>query len=107
MVKNTKYLFQVIWGKRYVGVALDIKLRKNIKYPITTFFFWPNDNGWELLNNQLSIKPYLPEEDKIEILNNYNKIINYWVYNVEKIDDITILMKDSIKYNFEICCIDF
>lgn len=38
-LKKRKYLFKVIWGKRYIGVAIDKRLKKNKTFPITTFFF--------------------------------------------------------------------
>ncbi|CAM9089974.1 unnamed protein product [Discosporangium mesarthrocarpum] len=97
-----KYLFKIIWGKNYLGLAVDKYQNKNLTIPITSFFFWPKQNGWELLKAELYNKPWLMKEDCIEILNGYNKIINYWLKNVNEIEGIAKLLKDSSTFNFEL-----
>nr|YP_011007643.1 putative plastid-specific 30S ribosomal protein [Syringoderma abyssicola]WAM65072.1 putative plastid-specific 30S ribosomal protein [Syringoderma abyssicola] len=96
------YVFKIIWGKSYIGLAIDKKSSGNIIAPITTFFFWPRENGWELLKGELSHKPWISKEDTIDILNGYNIIINYWLYNVNSMKGIKKLVQDSSKYNFEL-----
>lgn len=101
---KNKYIFKVIWGKQTIGVAINKILNKNRSSPITTFFFWPKENGWELLKNQLSAKPWTSEEDRLEILNGYNKIITYWIKHVKDINNITSLTKISYDLNFKVNC---
>ncbi|CAM9092967.1 unnamed protein product [Choristocarpus tenellus] len=99
-MKNN-YSFKIIWSKNYLGLAVNQK-QKNISIPITSFFFWPRENGWELLKAELFNKPWMLKEDCIEILNNYTILINYWLINSNKIEGITKLVQDSSKLNFEL-----
>lgn len=103
----SNYLFKIIWGKRYVGIAIDKLLNSNQTLPITTFFFWPRENGWELLRNQLLSKPWITKEERINILNGSNKIINYWLMNVNRVEDITKLIEESLSTKFELFCSEF
>ena len=100
-MKNN-YTFKIIWGKSYIGLAVDKKLNESITVPITSFFFWPRENGWELLKMELQNKPWIKKEATIEILNGYTLIINYWLSNVQKIEEITKLIQDSSIYNYEL-----
>nr|QWK41918.1 hypothetical protein [Protohalopteris sp.] len=101
-VTKNKYTFKIIWGRSYIGLAVDKRLNKDIMIPLTTFFFWPRENGWELLKMELSNKPWITKEDRIEILNGYTLIINYWLSNVQEVEGITKLVQDSSIYNFEL-----
>ena len=106
-LQDSSYLFKIIWGKRYIGIAIDRKLKNNQTLPITTFFFWPRENGWELLQMQLMNKPWITKEERIEILNGYNKIINYWLLNVRQTNEITQIIQDSSILKFDLSCIVF
>nr|WRW10708.1 putative plastid-specific 30S ribosomal protein [Ascoseira mirabilis] len=96
------YVFKIIWSKTYLGLAVDKKLRNNCTLPVTTFFFWPRENGWQLLKEELSYKPWVSKEDSIEILNNYNAVIRYWLLNANEIDGIAKLIRDSSHLKFEL-----
>nr|YP_010185307.1 hypothetical protein Ycf65 [Ishige okamurae]QVJ99651.1 hypothetical protein Ycf65 [Ishige okamurae]WAM64087.1 putative plastid-specific 30S ribosomal protein [Ishige okamurae] len=96
------YVFKIIWGKNYLGLAVDRQIPNNLTSPITSLFFWPRENGWELLRAELSDKPWMTKEERIEILNGYTKIINYWLENVKEIEGITKLIQDSKKYKFKL-----
>nr|YP_009455881.1 putative plastid-specific 30S ribosomal protein [Dictyopteris divaricata]YP_010205386.1 putative plastid-specific 30S ribosomal protein [Grateloupia livida]AQZ25097.1 putative plastid-specific 30S ribosomal protein [Dictyopteris divaricata]UAV85955.1 putative plastid-specific 30S ribosomal protein [Grateloupia livida] len=96
------YLFKAIWGKNSIGLAVEKRLRENITSPVTTYFFWPSENGWKLLKNELYNKPWVTDEERVELLNGYNKIIKYWLKNVTRNDEIIKLLKDSEEYNFEL-----
>ena len=96
------YIFNIIWGKSYIGLAVDKKLSSRETCPITSFFFWPRENGWELLKDELINKPWMTKDDSIEILNNYTNIINYWLENVKEIEGITKLIQDSKKLNYKL-----
>lgn len=99
---ENNYTFKLIWGKSHIGLAVDKKINKDITFPLTTFFFWPRENGWELLKIELSNKPWITKEDRIAILNGYTQIINYWLVNVQNTEGITKLVQDSSTYNFEL-----
>nr|YP_010471270.1 Ycf65 [Sargassum confusum]QXI87552.1 Ycf65 [Sargassum muticum]UEP18046.1 Ycf65 [Sargassum kjellmanianum]UVW81590.1 Probable plastid-specific 30S ribosomal protein [Sargassum siliquastrum]AZJ16047.1 hypothetical protein ScoCPG_p084 [Sargassum confusum]UVF63228.1 Ycf65 [Sargassum confusum] len=100
--QHYRYVFKIIWSKNYLGLAVDKKLQSNQTLPLTTFFFWPRENGWQLLKEELSCKPWISKEDSIDILNGYNEIINYWIQNVNKMEGIKKLVVDSSKLNFEL-----
>ncbi len=106
-MKKSNYIFKVIWGKETIGIAINKILKSNKTSPITTFFFWPKENGWELLKNQLYTKPWTNEDDKLEILNGYNKIITYWLQNAKNINNITDLKKIRNILNFNISCFNY
>ena len=64
----SQFCFKIIWLKDCVGICVDKKLKNNICLPVTSFFFWPRVDGWERLNHQLNLKPWLTEYEKINIL---------------------------------------
>nr|YP_011007503.1 putative plastid-specific 30S ribosomal protein [Sporochnus bolleanus]WAM64932.1 putative plastid-specific 30S ribosomal protein [Sporochnus bolleanus] len=102
MLNNNNYLFKIIWSKNYLGFAVDKILQNNLTLPLTTFFFWPKENGWELLKEELSYKPWISKNDSIDILNGYNLILNYWLLNVNEMEGIKKIIQDSSKFNFEL-----
>ncbi len=102
MIKDNIYVFKILWGKNYLGLAVDKKLQNNSTMPITTFFFWPRENGWQLLKEELSYKPWMSKDDSINILNDYTIIINYWLSNVDEVEGITKLIRDSSKLKYEL-----
>jgi len=103
LIQNqNNYVFKIIWSKNYLGLAVDKKLQNNNTFPITTFFFWPRENGWQLLKEELSYKPWISKDESIDILNGYSNLINYWLTNVNDIEGITQLIRDSSKLNFEL-----
>nr|YP_009730861.1 putative plastid-specific 30S ribosomal protein [Cladosiphon okamuranus]QAY81097.1 putative plastid-specific 30S ribosomal protein [Cladosiphon okamuranus] len=102
MRKDNIYVFKILWSKNYLGLAVDKKLQNNSTMPITTFFFWPKKNGWQLLKEKLSYKPWMSKDDSINILNDYTIIINYWLSNVDEVEGITKLIRKSSKLKNEL-----
>lgn len=84
MKNQSKYRFKVLWSKTYVGIAINEIHQQNFDIPLTTFYFWPREEGWKLLKAELDSKPWMDENSKFEILNGYTNIINYWLENVNK-----------------------
>ncbi len=103
-IENFK--FKVVWSKRFIGIGIDKLLKENKSLPITTFFFWPSENGWGLLKEQLNNKPWLSTNESIEILNGYNNIIKYWLKSRQTITKLNNLIKDSKNYNFDLIVLD-
>lgn len=104
-IENFK--FKVVWSRRFIGIGIDKLLKENKSLPITTFFFWPSENGWELLKAQLNSKPWISNEESIEILNGYNNIIKYWLKHGQTINQLNNLIKDSKNYNFDLVVLDY
>jgi Plastid and cyanobacterial ribosomal protein (PSRP-3 / Ycf65) len=82
--KFNKFLFKVIWSKTYVAISINKIYNESYDMPLTTFYFWPNEDGWTLLKAELDSKPWISEISKKSILNGYTLIINYWLQNVNK-----------------------
>lgn len=82
--KQSKYLFKVLWSKTYVGIAINEIHEDNYNIPLTTFYFWPREDGWKLLKAELDSKPWMEDKSKLEILNGFTVIINYWLQNINK-----------------------
>ncbi len=81
--KRNEYLFKILWSKSYIGVAINNIKNKELTTPLTTFYFWPREDGWKLLKAELDSKPWMTEESKFEILNAYTLIIKYWLENIK------------------------
>lgn len=81
---QSKYVFKVLWSKTYIGIAINEKHKENLDVPLTTFYFWPQEEGWELLKAELDSKPWISEKSKIEILNGYTVILNFWLKTIYK-----------------------
>lgn len=92
MTKN-EYILKIIWTKSDLAIAVE-KLYKTTTIPLTTFFFWPREDGWKLLEKELDSKPWINQDDKIQILNMYTNIINIWIKN----DDEKLSRLDKKKY---------
>ena len=96
---TTKFYFRIIWSSLYVAIAIDKKLKNNIKIPVTLFYFWPRVNGWELLKHELNLKPWLIDEERIKILNIYTKVILTWKNNLEKTKKINFIKLEENQNN--------
>ena len=44
----------------------------------------------------------MSKDDSIDILNNYTRLINYWLANVHEIEGITKLVRDSSEFKYEL-----
>lgn len=105
------YTFKVIWSKNEVAVAIDKIQDKHFFIPITSFYFWPRENSWELVKSDLEDRPWLTPIERANILNNYTKIIKYWTiyrnltfYTKKKLN-LKQVNKDSRMLNFHIIAI--
>lgn len=70
-------MIKILWLDNNVAIAIDHIVGTNLS-PLTCYFFWPRNDAWEQLKNELDSKPWIKELDKIQILNYTTEIINFW-----------------------------
>lgn len=103
---GSKYLFKVLWSKTYIGIAINEIYKENYDIPLTTFYFWPREEGWKLLKAELDSKPWMDNQSKIEILNGYTTISRFWLQNVDKNINTIKPNTKNLKLNVDILAIN-
>lgn len=71
------FILKIIWLNDSIGIAIDHVLQKGYS-PLSSYFFWPRNDAWTQIKKELESKPWISENDKIELLNEATIIINYW-----------------------------
>jgi 30S ribosomal protein 3 len=103
---QSKYLFKILWSKTYIGIAINEIYKENYNIPLTTFYFWPREEGWKLLKAELDSKPWIANQSKIEILNGYTNILHFWLKNVDKNINIIKPNTKSLNLNVDILALN-
>jgi 30S ribosomal protein 3 len=90
MAESIQLKLKTIWGKNYLGLAID-QVIGSYQLPITTYYFWPRTEAWEQLRLELELKPWIQEEEKIKVLNSAARLMNLCMQeyrNTESIDNV-------------------
>jgi 30S ribosomal protein 3 len=98
---NKAFLFKVLWSKSFIGIAVNEQQKENLSIPLTSFYFWPREDGWKLLKAELDSKPWMTETSKTEILNDYTLILNFWSKNLDKNLEIHRLKRHGLNFEMD------
>ena len=74
-MQNTE--LQILWLSDSLGLAVNQKTPKG-SLPITSYYFWPISEAWEQIRFELDSKPWIPEKERIQLLNVIVEVMNQW-----------------------------
>lgn len=72
-----KFHLKSLWLDSNIAFSVD-HIVKNGYSPLTSYFFWPRNDAWSQIKNELESKPWMSKNDKIDILNEVAELINHW-----------------------------
>lgn len=78
-----RFTLRIIWLQYSIGLAID-HIVENGYSPLSSYFFWPRNDAWTQIKKELESKPWIYDNDKIELLNQVTLVINYWQENKSK-----------------------
>jgi 30S ribosomal protein 3 len=99
--KNKVFRFKVLWSKTSIGVAVNQQHKENLDSPLTSFYFWPREDGWKLLKAELDSKPWMAEKAKNDILNDYTHILTFWLKNLDESLSLQNLKKHPLNIRID------
>ncbi|KAK2076544.1 hypothetical protein QBZ16_005304 [Prototheca wickerhamii] len=72
------FVLNVLWLQNVIGIAVD-QIFGDLRTPLSCYFFWPQEEAWEMTREYLEHEhDWITEEDKIELLNEFTRLIAYW-----------------------------
>ena len=92
---SARFGLNFLWLDKNVGVAVDALYARAgasaaaeggspasassvARAPLTEYFMWPRKDAWEELKAALEAKPWVPERDRVLLLNRTTEVINFW-----------------------------
>jgi len=68
---------QVLWLDSSLGLAVNQNTLGEV-IPLTSYYFWPVSEAWEQIRFELDSKPWIPEEERVQLLNLVVDVMNQW-----------------------------
>jgi len=68
---------QVLWLDDSLGLAVNQKTPESL-VPLTSYYFWPVSEAWEQIRFELDAKPWIPEEERVRLLNSIVEVMKKW-----------------------------
>lgn len=75
--KKEKFQIKTLWLNGVLGIAIDQVLNKG-NLPLTSYYFWPRNDAWEVIRLELDSKPWISEHEKELILQKITETSNDW-----------------------------
>lgn len=72
-----KFTLRILWLDCSIAFSVDHIAHQGYS-PLTPYFFWPRNDAWSQVKNELESKPWISENDKIDILNEVTLLLNHW-----------------------------
>lgn len=72
-----KFTLKILWLDNNIAFSVDHVVEHGSS-PLTSYFFWPRNDAWLQIKSELESKPWISEDDKIDVLNEVTKLINDW-----------------------------